>query len=223
MIIKKPEDDGILVLGVTEFEETCEKINYLLSDKVLSNMNYLMVLTDLFEFDIEFESDTLLVPKLIELSLVGSKSLQFFQKLNTRFLSPPPIETIYADNIVIEDYPEFLKNLSLKSLGFRHCYFNEILNEIFDMTTLQTLKFNYAKKIKRIPDDIQKLTSLVKFELWESRIEYMSPELFLLPEIKEISFAFSSYTPTKEVLNALEIYKSKPGNLFYGWWGYDDK
>jgi Leucine-rich repeat (LRR) protein len=162
------------------------------------------------DFSLHFEGAKFDVPNLKEFSLYGNFALSIFQNTSDDFLCAPLLEEMYIGETEIEFLPVFLKkNKSLKSLTFRHGDLLEIPGEIFEMENLQTLSFYSLEKIRILPDEIKKLTNLVHFDLWGASIEYLSPELFLLPKIKEINLCFSRYSPTSEVIKACNKYKEK--------------
>ncbi|MEI7981573.1 MAG: hypothetical protein WCI71_07950, partial [Bacteroidota bacterium] len=197
-------------------EET-EKIKYIFTDKVYSNLEHLSIVSSLIDICLDFEGTKLNVPNLKHLDLEGIASLQYFQNMNDNFIFAPKLKEVYLIDTEVTQLPAFIKNTkSLRSLQFRHGNLLEISNEIFEMEKLQKLSFEYCKKIRIVPDTIRKLINLVHFDLWEASIEYLSPELFLLPNIRSINLTYSEYTPTREVLDALKIFKDKKQNRFEG-------
>lgn len=215
------QDDNTILIGIPKKEEK-DKINYVFLDKVYSKVESLLILSDYMDFSLHFEGNKFDVPNLKELNLVGKFALNIFQNKREDFLYAPVLEKMYFTDTELEQIPSFLKkNKSLKFLNFHHGDLLEIPREIFEMENLQSLSFHNLKKIRILPDEIKKLTNLVHFDLWEASIKYLSHELFLLPKIESISFCFSNYTPTIEVLSALKEYKNC-GKRFTGWGGYVD-
>lgn len=215
------QDDNSIFIGISMKEEK-DKINYVFLDKVYSKVESLLILSDYMDFSLHFEGDKFDVPNLKELNLVGKFALNIFQNMREDFLYAPVLEKMYFIDTELEQIPSFLKkNKTLKLLNFRHGDLLEIPREIFEMENLQSLSFHYLNKIRILPDEIKKLTNLVYFDLWKAPIEYLSHELFLLPKIESISFCYSSYTPTMEVLSALKEYKNS-GKRIVGWLGYVD-
>ena len=199
-------DEEDIILGIGEGE----KINYVFLDKVYSNLESLLIISDPNDFSLHFEGTKFDVPNLKLFYLSGKLALNIFQNKSEDFLCAPLLEEIYFGDTEIEFLPGFLKmNKSLKSLTFRDGALIQIPGEIFEMENLQRLSFINLKNIRILPDEIKKLTNLVHFDLWGTPIEYLSPELFLLPKIKELVLHFSSYSPTSEVIKACNKFKEK--------------
>ena len=214
-------DEPSSCLGILENRE---KIKYIFTGEIYSRMEHLSIISSLGDICLDFEGSKLDVPNLKHLALEGKVSLQYFQNMDENFLPATRLEEVYLIDTEITQLPGFIKNTrSLKSLQIRHGYLPEISDEIFEMRKLQKLSFEYCRTIRTVPDKIRHLVNLVHFDLWEAQIEYLSPELFLLPEIRSINFYLSGYTPTKEVLEALKIFKDNKENRFSGWGGYDNK
>ncbi|MEI6138918.1 MAG: hypothetical protein WCP85_06630 [Mariniphaga sp.] len=203
-------DEEDITLGIDEVDK--DKIKYVFLDKVYSKLKSLWIISDPYiqDYSLHFEGAKFDVPNLKEFSLYGKFALSIFQNTSEDFLCAPLLEEMYIGETGIEFLPGFLKkNKSLKSLTFRHGDLIEIPGEIFEMENLQRLSFYSIEKIRIIPDEIKKLTNLVHFNLWGASIEYLSPELFLLPKIKEIDLCFSRYSPTSEVIEACNKFKEK--------------
>jgi Leucine-rich repeat (LRR) protein len=199
-------DNKEIILGMEEGE----KINYVFWDKVYSKLESLVIISELEDFSLHFEGAKFDVPNLKEFCLYGKFALSIFQNTSEDFLCAPLLEEMYIGETEIEFLPVFLKkNKSLKSLTFRDGALIEIPCEIFEIENLQRLSFINLKNIRILPDEIKKLTNLVHFDLWGTPIEYLSPELFLLPKIKELVLHFSSYSPTSEVIEAFNKFKEK--------------
>ena len=199
-------DEEEIILGMEEGE----KIHYVFLDKVYSKLESLLIISNLNDFSLHFEGAKFDVPNLKEFSIMGKFALNIFQNLSEDILCAPLLEIMNFWDTEIEFLPGFLKKCkSLKSLTFRHGELLEIPGEIFEMENLQTLRFHNLKKIRIVPDEIKKLTNLVRFDLWEASIEYLSPELFLLPKIELIDLHFSRYSPTSEVIKACNKFKEK--------------
>ena len=147
----------------------------------------------------------------------GQGSVQCFQSLYENILYPS-LEEISVTDTGIELLPSFISSVqSLKTLKFRCEKFTEIPIEIFEMTWLQTLSFEKMEYFKIISDKIKTFENLEHFDLWGASIDYLSPELFLLPKINLINFAYCRYTPTEEVTEALKKFLDKPNSHFSSW------
>ena len=150
------------------------------------------------------------VPKLLQLDFYGEYSYNLFINKPDHFLNAPELETLYFHGTAIPEVPLCLtKPETLKSLTFRSESLTSVPEFIFQCHNLEELHLQHVPGITIIPDKIKNLQNLQVFDLWQSSIKYLSPELFLLPKLKRVSFAYSSYTPTREVLEAAEVFRSK--------------
>jgi Leucine-rich repeat (LRR) protein len=215
--------------------ENTEKVKYVISEKVYSKLGMIILYSScsvdfqIFEgielnapnlelISIEeqsqsnipvFEGIKFNTPKLKMISLNGIGSVKCFQNIqeNNHFLLPEELSLFYTG---IHEIPDFiLKAKTLTSLSFRGEKMTELPNALFTLENLQRLGFHYCTGIKIIPDDIKNLINLEHFDLWAANVQYLSPELFLLPKLKSLNFAYTQYSPTKEVLDAYEIFKGK--------------
>jgi len=92
--------------------------------------------------------------------------------------------------------------------------FDDIPASVFQKTSLKKIDLDSARVPVSIPDDIRDLVNLEYFKLWRAGISTMSPELFRLPRIREISFyRVYGYEPTPEVIAAAEAFEAA-GGLF---------
>jgi hypothetical protein len=201
-----------------EFHEDSEKMKYVFSDKVYSNLEMISIFADSSSNYPCFEGPILNAPNLKYLSLSGDCALSCLQIMYQTILSYPSFQEIHFSSTGITQIPQFLlKTKSLKSLTFRRENLSEIPDDLFKLEHLQKLSFEYFREIKTVPDKIKNLVNLKHFDLWMAQIEYLSPELFLLPQIRHINFAYSEYSPTEEVLEALKKFKSKDLDRFSPW------
>jgi hypothetical protein len=80
------------------------------------------------------------------------------------------------------------------------------------------LDFSKGHHITVIPDEIKNLQSLRILELWNTKFTYVSPELFLLPDVQKLSLFATSYPnippETMNVINKLQ--REKP--FIEIWW-----
>jgi Leucine-rich repeat (LRR) protein len=156
-----------------------------------------------------FEGIKLNTPKLKMINLDGIGSVKCFQSIhqNTPNLL---MEGFALYRTGITEIPEFiLKMKTLHGLTFRREKMAELPDELFSLENLVELSFYYCTEITIIPDDIKKLVNLEHFDLWEANLKYLSPELFLLPKLKSVNLAYTQYPPTKEVLDAFEIFNKR--------------
>lgn len=96
--------------------------------------------------------------------------------------------------------------------------FDNIPAPVFQKTTLKNIDLDGARVPVSIPDDIRNLVNLEHFKLWRAGVSTVSPELFLLPRIQEISFyRVYGYEPTPEVIAAAEAFVAAGGRLESEW------
>ena len=196
-----------------------EKINYVFLDKVYLKLKLIQI-SGVKDFSLSFEGTRLNAPNLKYFVFDGECAFNILKSMKEDFLHAPALEGMAFHDIKLDQMPQFLKRImTLKELSFRNGNLTEIPSEIFEMKNLRTLRFEYFNKIKIIPDDIKRLKNLESFTLWQAPIEYLSPELFLLPKISNINFVYCNYNPTKDVIDVLKKYKST-GKTFSGWEGY---
>ena len=74
------------------------------------------------------------------------------------------------------------------------------------------MRFGVWLTINIISDEIKRLINLEIFDIWQVHLKYLSPELFLLPKLSKVNFFLTQYAPTREVLDACEIFKAKNKN-----------
>ncbi len=156
-----------------------------------------------------FEGIKFKTPKLKTIYLTGIGSVKCFQDIhqNTDNLM---LEELGCDSTGITQIPEFILRMkSLESLMFRHEEISELPEDLFTLENLKRFEFPHGTEIKIIPDDIKKLVNLEHFLLWRAKLQYLSPELFLLPKLKYVDFIYTQYSPTKELLDAYEIFKGR--------------
>ncbi len=218
-----------------EIQENAEKIKYLISEKVNSKLGIIQVFAySSVDFQIVegielnapnlellcicersqsnipvFEGIKFNTPKLKMIYLDGIGSVKCFQSIheNTHNLLLEELSLFYTG---ITEIPEFiLKAMTLTGLSFRGEKITELPDDLFALENLKRLGFHYCTEIKIIPDDIKKLVNLEHLDLWQTNLKYLSPELFLLPKLKSVNFAYTQYSPTKEVLDAYEIFNKK--------------
>ncbi len=155
------------------------------------------------------------VPNLKYILLDGEESLAIYRNLMANFKSQPSIEAFSFSNTKITQIPDFVlnsKNLIHLTLRSER-ELSKLPSELFDLVNLEMLSFAYTKNITTIPDDIAQLINLKYFDLWSANIDYLSDQLLLLPKIKKINLAYSTYTPTNEILKALKVFEKKGGSF----------
>jgi len=84
---------------------------------------------------------------------------------------------------------------------------------LYQKTSLKHIDLHRVETPVIIPDDIRSLVNLEYFKLFDSEISYLSPEIFRLPHIREISFYRLRYEPTPEVVVAAEAFVAAGGCL----------
>jgi len=200
-----------------------EKIQYVFTDEVYLKLERIAIITaNPVDYPL-IVGPKLNAPNLKDLDFMGEGSEMCFKGLNENGICAPILESIWLHNIGITKIPDFvLKFKSLKRLSIQNEKLTELPDELFNLINLQYLSVDYTRNhiIRKIPDGIKNLINLEKFVLESNQIEYLSPELFLLPKIQNINFAYSSYQPTNEVLDALKIFQKKESNYFTKWSNY---
>jgi hypothetical protein len=148
-------------------------------------------------------------PKLDSLYFSGKNSSDFIKSFENHAYGLNNIKSVYIEGSGIQKVPSFIFNLpKLKELTFRYEHeLREIPLKIFKLSSLTKLSFEYNRKIKVIPDEIKKLKNLERFNLWSANLEYISPELYLLPKLKYINLAYSHYKPLEDLLEKKGVYK----------------
>lgn len=209
-------NEEILMIGINDEMKPC---TYIFHEKDYSDVEALVINTNLIDFNIIIEGPVLYMPKLKSISIDGAKALDIFKLVYDKLDTIPEICNLYFDGTGMVKPPEFIWDaIHLTNLEFRHEDIKEIPNQLFELINLRSLTFAYCVNITAVPDSIKKLVNLVHFDLWGAKIAYLSHELFLLPNITWINFAYSSYIPTIEVRKALDIFKENKKSLFTSRW-----
>jgi hypothetical protein len=158
-------------------------------------------------------------PNLKLLVIRGNGTRNFIEHFNDLFTSSPDLIEVNFDSTGISTVPQFILGQSnLERLTFRNEKFTEIPQELFQPGCLKWLSFEYAEGITRVPDEICKMKNLQTFNLWAAKLDYVSPELFNLPELSRINFAYCSYTPTQETNAALQQWLGRVDKYAFSGW-----
>ena len=209
-------NEEALMLGFNDEMNPC---TYVFHEIDYSDVEWLVITTSSIDFNIIIEAPVLHMPKLKSISINGAKALDVFKLVYDKLDTIPEIDYMYFDRTGMLKPPEFIwDSRYLTKLEFRHEDIQEIPNQLFELINLQWLTFAYCVNITTVPDSIKKLVNLVAFNLWSAKITFLSHELFLLPNITSINFAYSSYIPTVEVRKALDIFKENKKSQFTFWW-----
>jgi hypothetical protein len=191
-------------------EDPTEKTKYVFSDKVFTELETIFVI-DIMNTTIDYpflEGPFLNAPNLKELVFYGQGCRFVIQKIIENGISAPILESIGFDSTGMIQIPDFVfRSKMLQQLTFRNEKLSEINDDIFNLIKLERLSFQYCSNIRVVPDKIKYLINLEYFDLWGTTIEYVSSELFLLSKIKEVSFAYSSFTSTGELFEARKALK----------------
>ena len=163
-------------------------------------------------------------PNLKYIELTGERSSEICRNLFRNFKSQPSIEIFSFGGTRISEIPDYVLNAKeLKELRFRsEPLLSKLPKELFSLFKLETLSFEYTKSITKIPDDIAQLINLKTFNLWSAELDYLSDQLFLLPKINYINFAYTTYTPSDAVLKAIDCFTERGGNTFGGFYKRDE-
>ena len=159
--------------------------------------------------------ENLKLPNLESVEFIGGGSIPYFKRIRTRFDIHPKYTSLAYNRTNLHQIHDIIYNLShIKHLTFRKENIKKLEDRFFDLNSLEELNFIYTQEIKVVPDRIKWLRNLKTFRLWQSNIDYLSPELFLLPKIEHIDLDYSQYTPTEEVLMAVKYYNSRHEEKF---------
>jgi hypothetical protein len=224
-----------------DISENAEKVRYSISGEVYEKLGIIMITSlgsvdfplfeglklnapnlEMLHFNINSQTNIPFfgdikfnTPKLNMISLSGVGSLQCFQDINENF-NIQMLEELFLFNTGITEIPDFILRMkTINKLTFRHEDISELPDDLFGLENLIQLNFQYCSGIKIIPDHIKKLVNLEHFDLWGASIQYLSPELFLLPKLEFVNFAYTHYIPTKEVLDAFEIFNKRLKKPYY--------
>ncbi len=85
---------------------------------------------------------------------------------------------------------------------------NQLPDEIFDKTDLEILII-CKTNIREIPDKIKNLTKLRRLHFSGSKIEYLSPEVFKLPNIEKVDIIDPHFESNAEITEAIGLYMAK--------------
>ena len=134
------------------------------------------------------------------------------------------ITSMNLSMLKLRELPAWFSRLSL--LERLKCYdigFSEFPRQILGLKNIKELDFSKGHHITVIPDEIKNFQSLRTLELWNTTFTYVSPELFLLPDIQEINLFATSYPNiTPETMHAIKkLQREKP--FIEIWWLKDEK
>jgi hypothetical protein len=83
------------------------------------------------------------------------------------------------------------------------------------MKNLQHLWFHHTSALNvNLKSEVKNLQHLETIDFWGADIQYISPELFKLPNLRRINLAYARLNMDKEILKALEDWAEKPGNSY---------
>ena len=182
------------------------------------NLELIVIHSQSIENTIVFECDRFRAPNLQYLYLEGVGSVQIFENLYQKARQTFQVPEIYFKNTGIDCIPEFVLEMrNLSSLVFEGELFQEMPPELFQLVNLQKLRFFGHNKISIVPKEIKQLVNLKRFDFWDATLDYLSPELLLLPNIEEINFAHTNYKPSPEVLKLISSISDRRKLMFYCW------
>ena len=218
-----------------DIAENTEKVKYVISENIYEKLEMIMINSSCFvdfsifeglnlnapnlviisfdagsQFSIPvFDGIKFNTPKLKMINLRGVGSLKWFKGFQEN-IHNLLLKELALNNTGITQIPEFILRMkTLHGLTFRNEQISELPEGLFALENLVRLNFQYCTSIITIPDCIKKLVNLEYIDLWAATLQYLSPELFLLPKLYSVNFAYTQYSPTKELLEAYEIYKGK--------------
>lgn len=205
------KNDDIFLLDGLEIESNCE--NIIQFENEVNDQITLLAMQIPEDSSIAF-AQKINAPNLPILWLGGGGSIEFMNNFDKYFFDQPELTTITLSSTGIKKIPDFiLRSKQLKKLTFSNENITEMPSELFDLKHLKNLSFEVAPNLKKVPDEIKRLTNLEWFDLLSAKLDYVSPELFKLPKLRYANFAYCSYNPckeTEEVLNEWLIRKNNP-------------
>lgn len=125
------------------------------------------------------------------------------------------LESIDLDIPKYNRLPFDLSNsMKIKRIKINSSEISQIPDFVFNCKQLESLQFYSCREIREINDDIKKLENLKSFWLWKADFKYVSPELFKLPKLEDISLHISFYkNPPYEIHNAIKELKQRTPDL----------
>lgn len=187
-ILLQPEDGMFVITEPCDREKSQDRhFHFVFPAPVCPDIETVLIVLD-EPYTVSFEPDSVLLPRL---SLIGGQS---------------------ASGEVLERLLEVIDAPALTEIGLMG--FPDIPQAIFQKTTLKKIELNGGARVPTsIPDEVKNLVNLEDFKLFDSEVSYLSPELFRLPRMREISFYRLRYEPTPEVKAAAEAFLAGGGCL----------
>lgn len=214
MTIDVPDEPFLLI----EQGDEPISVKYAFSMNEYENLELLVIRSKSIENTPVFECDKFSAHNLKYLYLEGRGSVHIFENLYKTAGQTFQVPEILFNNTGIHCIPEFVLEMrNLNSLVFQGELFREIPRELFQLSNLQKLRFFDHNKIRNVPDEINQLINLKRFDFWDANIDYLSPELILLPNIEEINFAHTTYKPSSEVMKCISVIRKKRKIVLYDW------
>jgi len=192
-----PIEGGFLDPEYIEGIDVNEEIEYYAKNEIYDKVEYIVI------------SDKVSFAKNTKINAPNLKNLQFFRNVINEildnfdqiFINSNSLESIYIDITHTGKIPQFILNSkTIKELIIENRQLTSIPSDIYNITSLKLLNFQHAPKIIVIPDEIKKLINIEYFDIWDADFEYISLELFKLPKLKIVNFAYSHYYPTEQEL-----------------------
>jgi len=180
-----------------------EDIEYFAKDEIYDKVEYIS-LSDKISFT---ENTKINAPNLKGVMFERNVKSEILENFDQIFINSISLEDIYIDITHTGIIPQFIINSkTIKNLTIENRQLKSIPAETFNITSLKKLNFRYVPNIKIIPDEIKKLINLEDFSLWLANLEYISIELFKLPKLNYINFAYSNYNPIGQELEKWNIF-----------------
>lgn len=187
-IFLQPEDGILNITEPCDSEKSQDRhFHFVFPAPVCPDIETVLIALD-EPYTVSYEPDLVLLPRL---STVGAQSF---------------------GGTALERLFEVIDAPALTEIGL--IGFPDLPQAIFQKITLKKIELNGGARVgTSIPDDIRNLINLEDFKLFDSEVSYLSPELFRLPQIRNISLYRLKYEPTPEVVAAAEAFVAAGGCL----------
>ena len=181
-------------------------------DRPFPNLTCVLIVDDGEVRDSAFLGEVLDLPNLQALYLNGPRLLPQAEKFLRRCRNPNLRELAFA-GCGLTQIPEWvMDHKELEKLLFCHEPITTLPPELFDLVNLKSLDFQHIP-LTSLPDDIRKLVRLERFDLWtvdsDLELDYLSPELFRLPNLQTANLAWSRFKSTPELAQAMESFATR--------------
>jgi hypothetical protein len=204
------------------------------------------------EAELQFDLSEISLPNLEEIMIVKAvpgeelvEPFSIFDNLSIESFSQVKFISIYDHENIVEsqNWSSHCKNLEsiqldisknefiplelsqakkIKKVMINGSKLHEIPDFIFKNKHIEVLDFHSCNSLREIGDDIKYLTNLNAFVFCYGELKYVSPNVFKLPKLVHLNFAFTTYkNPQPEIYDAIKDLKSRKPNFKRYWMGGD--